>query len=367
MNVSTRGNDSDAGTETKKGQRSFFDWIGSLGSEDVGVDLGTSNIVLFIRNKGLVFPESSMIAVDEKTGAPVAYGTKAEEMEGRTPRGLMVTRPLKSSAIVDYNGAAYLLNSVISHSFLKGMFFHPRLMMCIPPGINNVERRALLEAAVAMGARKTVLMDQPLATAMGMGMQKDDQLRGAMIVDIGGGSTKVSVLSRHGVVASECILDSGISMDFAILSMVMEKYHVRIGRKQAETLKIRLGAYWDLHSSENQLAEVSGISTIRGLPVKIAVSGQDVANALNPSLYRIFKCIRRVLQQIPPVLFADIRDHGIMLVGGVSQLIGLNMLITRAIGIPAYVVEHPTYVNAIGAGYSLQYMDYFRDSMQDLH
>ena len=163
-------------------QKSLLDWIGAVGSEDIGVDIGTSNVVVYVKHKGIVFPEAAVIARNEITGEYFGYGTKAEEMEGKTPKEIQIIRPIKQGAIHDYNAAAYLLNSIVTQSYLRGMFFHPRLMMCVSRGINNVERRALLEAAVAMGARKTVLIDQPLAAAMGLGFAKEERV-GSLMLD----------------------------------------------------------------------------------------------------------------------------------------------------------------------------------------
>ena len=309
--------------ERLAGQKTLLDWIGSFGSEDIGVDIGTSNVVIYVKHKGVVFPEASVIARHAVTKEFFAYGTKAEEMEGKAPRDIEVVHPMKRSAIIDYNGAAYLLNSIVNQSYLKGMFFHPRLMMCVSRGMGSVQRRALLEAAVAMGARKTVLIDQPIAAMMGLGLTGDN-CQGAMIVDMGGGSTKVSVLSKHGIVVSHFSPESGLEMDQAIMAAIRDKYHIRIGRK-------------------------------------------EVAHAINPILYRIFKNIQDVLQRTPPALLAAIREQGIMLVGGVSQLKGIDELITRITGIAAKVAERPSYVNAIGAGASLNYINAFRDSLQDLH
>lgn len=350
---------------TRTGQGSLADWLGSFGSEDIGVDIGTSNIVVFIKHKGLVFPEATVIARNEVLHEYMAYGTKAEEMEGKTPPEIKIIHPMKRSAIVDYTGTAYLLNSIVNRSYLKGLFFHPRLMMCVPSGIDSVQRRALLEAAVAVGARKTVLIDQPLAAMMGMGLE-NHQKEGTMIVDIGGGSCKISVVSRQGIVVSHFSTESGNEMDQAILNWVRDKYHIRLGRREAESLKIALGAAWDLDRAP-RVAETSGLSIVSGLPVKIAVTGEDIANALNPLLYRIFRNIRDVLQRTPPALLASIRESGIILIGGVSQLPGLEELISRIIGVPAHVAERPSYVNAVGAGSALDYINKFRDSLQDLH
>lgn len=346
-------------------QRSFLDWIGSFGSEDIGVDLGTSNIVVYVKNKGLVFPEASIVAVKESTGEVMAYGLKAAEMEGRTPAGIKIVYPVHAGAIVDYHSAAYLLNSIINQSYLKGMFFHPRLLMCAPIGISHVQKRALLEAAVAIGARKTVLIEQPLAAVMGLGVKTKDR-EGTFIIDAGGGATKMSIVSRHGVVSSDYSLQSGGFMDEAIINMVMEKYHVHIGRNAAEMLKIALGAMWDVDHNA-QVCEVCGISAVSGLPTKIVVTGENVARALNPILYQMFSKVIAVMQTTPPAILEDIRRTGVMLIGGVAQLKGFSELLGQVIDMPIHVADHPAYVNAVGAGSALEYMDYFRDSLQDLH
>lgn len=346
-------------------QKSLLDWIGAVGSEDIGVDIGTSNVVVYVKHKGIVFPEAAVIARNEITGEYFDYGTKAEEMEGKTPKEIQIIRPIRHGAIIDYSGAAYLLNSIVTQSYLRGMFFHPRLMMCVSKGINSVQRRALLEAAVAMGARKTVLIEQPLAAAMGLGFTGEGR-EGSMVVDLGGGSTKVSVLSKNGIVVSHFSNESGLEMDQAIMAAIRDKYHIRIGRKEAENVKMALGAAWDLDRAP-RVAETFGLSLASGCPVKMAVTGEDVANAINPILYKIFRNIQDVLQRTPPALLASIREEGIMLIGGVAQLKGMDELITSITGITARVAERPSYVNAIGAGTSLEYINDFRDSLQDLH
>lgn len=343
---------------------SLVDWLGGLGAEDIGVDLGSSNVVIYIKNQGLVFPESSVVAVREKNGEFVASGTRAEEMEGRTPKGIYTIRPIKESAIVDYRATAHLLNSIINQSYLKRMFFHPRLIICVPVGITGVQRRALLEAAFTMGARKTVLIEQPIASLMGIGLDAS-HMEGAMIVDVGGGTTSVSVASVHGIVVSDYSRMAGTAMDQAIIARVREVYKVEIGRKAAELVKIALGASWHIDNRKRSTS-VCGTSLVTGLPVKFEVTGKVAAEALTPVLEHIFRKVRSVLQKTPLALLADIRDHGIMITGGAGQLKGLDQMITNLTGIPAYVVEHPLYVNAIGAGTALGYMNDLRDSMQDL-
>lgn len=351
--------------EARRPGFSFLDWLGSFGTEDIGIDLGTSNVVVYVKKKQLIYPEASAVAVREKNGEMFAYGTRAEEMEGRTSRSIRIVHPLRDSAIVDYSATAYLLNSIINHSYLKSLFFHPRLIVCVPAGVTGVQRRAILEAAVTLGVRKAVLIDQPIAALLGMGVNTD-RMEGAMVVDIGGGSANVSVVSRHGLVVADATHEAGLAMDQAIMTRVREKYKIQLGRQAAESLKKQLGILWDV-SGVLQAGEAAGKSLETGLPVRIGVTGEDVANALRPVMQVICKKILGVLQKTPPALLADIRDHGIMLSGGCAQLLGLDAMVTRVTGIPSYMVEQPMYVNAIGAGAALDYMDYMRDSLQDLH
>ena len=346
-------------------QRSFLDWIGSFGAEDIGVDFGTSNIVIYVKNKGLVFPEASVVAKYKKTDQMFTYGIKAEEMEGRAPREIEIIRPMETGAIVDYPSAAYLLNSVVNQSYLKGMFFHPRLLMCVPRGISRVQRRALLEASVAIGARKPVLIEKPLAAVMGLGV-KTNTMKGMLIADIGGGAAKAAIVSKYGIVRSSFSNAAGLKMDEAIVNVIMDKYHVRISRKSGETLKIALGIEWDLNKT-SKVHEVSGISAMTGLPVKIAVTAEDIAQGLNPILYEIFSQVTEVIQQAPPDILENIRENGIVLTGGIAQMKGLAGVMETVTDMPVHVADHPSYVNAVGAGSALEYMDYFRDSLQDLH
>lgn len=343
---------------------SFLDWLGAFGTDDIGVDLGTSNVVVYIKKKGQVFPESSAVAIRERTGEIFACGTKAEEMEGHAPKSIRIVYPMRESAIVDYRAAAHLLNSVINRSYIRSLFFQPRIVMSVPAGVSGVQRRALLEAAVTMGVRKAVLVDQPVAALMGMGLDTD-RMQGAMIVDLGGGSAKISVVSARGIVVSDAVFGAGLAMDQAIMMRVREKYRVMIGRQAAETVKKQLGIRWDI-AHRMEATETAGRSLVTGLPMKVGITSEDVAEALRPCLEGIYKKILAVLQKTPPALLADVRDHGIILSGGLALLAGLDRMVTRMTGIPAFVAEDAPYVNAIGAGRALDYIDYLRDSMQEL-
>lgn len=343
----------------------FMDWLGSFGSENIGIDLGTSNMVVYLKEKGIIFSESSVVAMKESNNEFISYGTKTEEMEGRTPLGLKLIYPVRDSVVTDYKAVTYLISSIINYSYLRGLFFHPRLLICVPTGISKVQKRALLEASVAMGVRKTVLIDQPIATIMGM-KDKREEAEGFFLIDAGGGSIKISVLSKRGIVISDSLKYGGIFMDQVIIEYIRKQYHVNISRKSAESLKIVLGINWDLEHTQ-KIVEVSGQSLNTGLPMRISVSAKDISEALKPIINKILIHVVNVLQKTPPVLLSDIRRDGLKMSGSLSQLKGLSKLISKTTGISAKIVNQPSYINAIGAGKALEYMNLFRDSLQDLH
>ena len=355
-----------SGTQTsQKSSFSVMDWLGSFGAEDISVDLGTSNVVVYIKKKKTLFREASCVAQRVKTGEYIAYGMKAELMEGRTPQSIRIIRPIDRANIVDFDAAVYLLTSILNESYMRTLFYHLRLTICVPPAVTGLQKRALLEAAVQLGVRKTVLIDQPIAAILGMGLDTD-RMQGAMTVDIGGGSFNISVLSKHGVIVADSGYESGRAMDLAIISCVRDKYRVEIGNGAAERVKEMLGIRKE-STGMTEFAEVAGISLVTGLPVHVTVTGEDVAAALRPILHIMYEKILGILQKTPPAILADIKDHGILLCGAGALLPGLDAMITRMTGIPAYVVETPMYVNAMGAGISLDYMDYMRDNLSELH
>lgn len=343
----------------------FMDWLGSFGSENIGIDLGTSNMVVYLKEKNLIFSESSIVAKNELNNEFVSCGTKTEEMYGRTPQGIKLICPIKNSVVVDYKAVTYLLNSIMDYSYLKGLFFHPRLLICVPSGISKVQKRALLESSLAMGVRKTVLIDQPIATMLGM-KDRNKESEGFFLIDAGGGTVKISVLSKRGIVINDSSKYGGIYMDQFIISYIRENYRVNISRKTAETLKISLGVNWELDHIQN-MVEVSGLSLDTGLPLRISVKSIDIYEALKPILKKIILRVVNVLQQTPPVLLSDIKKDGLRMSGSLSQLKGLRELISNVTGISTNIVNQPSYINAIGAGKALEYMHLFRDSLQDLH
>ena len=347
MSESTGINQSSPKISRLSSQNSLLDWIGSFGSEDIGVDIGTTNIIKKKKHKGLVFPEASVIARNRMSGEYLAYGTRAEEMEGKTPSEIVISRPMKESAIVDYNGTAFLLNSIVNKSYLKGMFFHPRLIMCVPKGINSVQRRALLEAAVAVGARKTVLIDQPLAAVMGMGLENHQQ-EGTMIVDIGGGTAEVAVISLSGIVASRSVRCAGDALDQSIIAFIKRKYNLLVGERTAEQIKIEIGSACPQDPETSM--EIKGRNLVDGLPKDILIRSEEVRDAMNDCLLRIVEAIKDTLECTPPELSSDIIDRGIMLSGGGALLRGLDTLIQNETGIEVHIAESPLDCVALGAG-----------------
>lgn len=342
----------------------FLERLGSFGAEDISVDLGTSYVTLYVKKKKSVLREASVVAQRVQTGECIAFGAKAALMEGRTPQNIRIIRPIERANIVSYDAAVYLLKSLLNESYMRSLFYHLRLAICVPPEVTGLQRRALLEAAVQLDVRKTVLIEQPIAAVLGMGIDTD-RIQGAMVCDVGGGSFHVSVLSKYSVIVADSAFEASRAMDQAIISAVRDQYRVEIGSGVAERVKEMLGASFFV-SGIPEMADVAGISRTTGLPVHVTVTSEDVAAAIAPMLEVMHRKILTVLQKTPPTILADIRDHGILLCGGGSLLAGLDMLITKWTGIPAYVVENPMHVNAIGAGRALEYMDYLRDSMGEL-
>ncbi len=342
----------------------FLERLGSFGAEDISVDLGTSYVTLYGRKKKSILREASVVAQRAQTGEFIAFGAKAALMEGRTPQNIRIIRPIERANIVNFDAAVYLLKSLLNESYMRSLFYHLRLAICVPAEVTGLQRRALLEAAVQLDVRKTVLIEQPIAAVLGMGVDTD-RIQGTMICDMGGGSFHVSVLSKYSVIVADSAYEASRAMDQAIISAVRDRYRVEIGCGAAERLKEMLGAAFFV-SGIPELAEIAGISRTTGLPVHVTVTSEDVAVAIAPMLDVMHRKILTVLQKTPPTILADIRDHGILLCGGGSLLYGFDDLITKWSGIPAYVVESPMHVNAMGAGRALEYMDYLRDSMGEL-
>ncbi|MBP2659600.1 MAG: cell shape determining protein, MreB/Mrl family [Firmicutes bacterium] len=332
-------------------------------SMDIGVDLGTANVLVYIKGKGIVLREPSVVAIDRDSNTVLAVGEEARRMLGRTPGNIIAIRPLREGVIADYDTTETMLRHFISKVVPKNFFFKPRIMVCIPSGVTTVEKRAVLEAAVQAGAKKTYLIEEPLAAALGAGLDISEPF-GSMVVDIGGGTTDVAVLSLGGIVVSESLRVGGDKFDEALVRYVKREYNVMIGERTAEQIKVTIGTA--LVSGRNESMEIRGRDLVSGLPKTLRITSAETFEALNESVSLIVQRVKTVLEITPPELSSDIMDRGIVMTGGGSMLYGLDKLIQQETGIPTYLAEDPLSCVALGTGKALDSLGTLEDSLTTL-
>ncbi len=332
-------------------------------SMDIGVDLGTANVLVYIKGKGIVLREPSVVAIDRDSNTVLAVGEEARRMLGRTPGNIIAIRPLREGVIADYDTTETMLRHFISKVVPKNFFFKPRIMVCIPSGVTTVEKRAVLEAAVQAGAKKTYLIEEPLAAALGAGLDISEPF-GSMVVDIGGGTTDVAVLSLGGIVVSESLRVGGDKFDEALVRYVKREYNVMIGERTAEQIKVTIGTALAL--GRNESMEIRGRDLVSGLPKTLRITSAETFEALNESVSLIVQRVKTVLEITPPELSSDIMDRGIVMTGGGSMLYGLDKLIQQETGIPTYLAEDPLSCVALGTGKALDSLGTLEDSLTTL-
>lgn len=318
----------------------------------VGIDLGTANVLVYVKGKGIVLREPSVVAVDKDNDKILAIGEEAREMIGRTPGNIIAIRPLRDGVIADFDMTEtmirHFLEKVIGRSFL----FRPKVMICVPTGVNAVERRAVQEAAEQAGAKRTELIEEPIAAALGAGIDISEPI-GSMVIDIGGGTCDVAVISLGGIVVGESLRVAGDKFNSDIEVYIKKEYNLMIGERTSEKIKIDVGAAYV--GARNQTISVRGRDVISGLPKNITVSSDETAEALKDSVAGIVRCIRNVLEKTPPELSADIMDHGIVLTGGGAMLYGLADLIRAETNIPTMLADDPLSCVAIGTGKAIEF------------
>ena len=330
---------------------------------DIGVDLGTANVLVYIKGKGVVLREPSVVAIDRDTNKVLAIGEEARKMLGRTPGNIVAIRPLREGVIADYDTTESMLRHFIEKVAGRSFIFKPRIMVCIPSGVTTVEKRAVLEAAVQAGARKTYLIEEPLAAALGAGLDISEPY-GAMVVDIGGGTTDVAVISLGGIVASESLRIGGDKFDDAIVRYVKKEYNMMIGERTAEEIKMNIGTA--IRGRREGSMEVRGRDLLSGLPKTVRMSAVETGEALNEPVEAIVQCVKAVLEITPPELAADIMDRGIVMTGGGALLYALDELIQKETGIPTYLAEDPLSCVALGTGKALESIGNLEDSLSTL-
>ncbi len=331
-------------------------------SRNIGIDLGTATVLVYMQGKGIVLQEPSVVAIDTNTDRILKVGKEAQQMLGRTPGNISAVRPLRDGVISQYDVTLKMIQYFIRKA-CGNLFFPPRVMICIPSGITEVEERAVLDAAHAAGAQKTYLIEEPKAAAIGAGLNIYAPV-GNMVVDIGGGTTDVAVLSLGGVVVSESIKIAGDKFDEAIMRYVRRKYNVLIGERTAEAIKKHIGAVYD--HPKAQTVEVKGRCLNQGLPKLVSISSKEMIEALAEPITAILDAICSVIERTPPELLGDILKNGIVMTGGGSLLYGFDQLVTRVTGIPTRVAEDAVSCVAIGTGKSLDHLDMLQEGAINL-
>ena len=323
---------------------------------DIGIDLGTANVLVYVKGKGIVLREPSVVAVDKDTNRVLAIGEEARRMIGRTPGNIVAIRPLREGVIADYDITESMLRHFIEKVVGRSFVFRPRIMICIPSGCTMVEQRAVQEAAEQAGARHTQLIEEPLAAALGAGLDIVEPC-GSMIVDIGGGTTEVALISLSGIVYSRSVRCAGDELDDAIISYMRRTYNLMVGERTAEDIKIRIGSAYPL--PQELSIEVKGRDLVAGLPKTVTIRSEEVREALTEQLNTIVDAVRTTLERCPPELAADLVDRGIVLAGGGALLRGLDQLLHEQTGLPIHIAEDPLSAVAEGTGKALQELDFF--------
>jgi rod shape-determining protein MreB and related proteins len=331
----------------------LFDWVYGLFSNDLAIDLGTASILTFVKGKGIVSNEPSVVAV-QRTGSGqkkvLAVGKEAKEMLGRTPGNIVAVRPMKDGVIADFEVTEAMLRYFITRAHNRRTLVRPRIIICVPSGITEVEKRAVRDSALAAGAREVYLIEEPMAAAIGAGLPITEP-SGNMIVDIGGGTTEVAVISLAGIVMSKSIRVGGDKMDEAIVQYVKRKYNLLIGERTAEDIKKQIGSAHPL--DEILTVEVKGRDLVAGVPKTLTINSDEIRDALAEPVNAIVEAVRVVLERTPPELSADIVDRGIVLSGGGSQLKNLDVLLREETGLPVMVSENPQLAVVLGTGKAL--------------
>jgi rod shape-determining protein MreB and related proteins len=322
-------------------------------SRDMGIDLGTANTLVYVSGKGIVLQEPSVVAIDQDLKIPLAVGEEAKKMLGRTPGNIIAVRPLRDGVIADFDMAELMLKTFIRRVHDGKTIVSPRIIIGIPSGVTGVERRAVIEAATQAGAREVRLIDEPIAAAIGAGLPVAEAT-GNMIIDIGGGTTEVAVLSLQGTVISESVRVAGDELNEAIVQYMKKVHNLVIGERTAEEIKIQVGSAYPTPQDDDVMMEVRGLHLLSGLPRTVTIKGPEIRESMSEPLSVIVEAVKRTLERTPPELAADIIDRGIMLAGGGALMKGLDTLISHETGIVTHVAADPLCCVVLGTGRVLE-------------
>lgn len=327
-------------------------------TKDIGIDLGTANTLVHVKSKGIVIREPSVVAINNHTGEVLAVGLEAKSMIGRTPGNITAIRPMKDGVIADFHITQGMLRYFIRKAIGKSMFARPRVVVCVPSGVTEVEKRAVVDATLHAGAKEAYLIEEPMAAAIGAGLPVDEPT-GSMVVDIGGGTSEVAVISLGGIVVSRSLRIGGDELDDAIVLYVKKEYNLMIGERTAEDIKIKAGSAYPLE--EEVRYRISGRDLVTGLPREIEIKSEEIREALAEPVNSIVDAIKYTLEKTPPELAADVMEQGIMLTGGGALLRGLDQLIHKETGIPVKTAEYPLDCVALGTGRVLEEIETLRN------
>jgi len=333
-------------------------WLLGRFSSDMGIDLGTANTLVYVKGRGIVLTEPSVVAIKKGTNKILAVGEEAKRMLGRTPGDIVAIRPLKDGVIADFEVTEHMLRYFIKRVHNRRTLISPRIVIAVPSGITAVERRAVEDSAMHAGAREVYLIEEPMAGAIGLDMPVHEPA-GNMIVDIGGGTTEVAIISLAGIVFCRSVRVAGDEMDEAIVQFLRRNYNLMVGERTAEMIKITIGAAVPL--KEPLTMEVKGRDMVAGLPKTLTINSEEIREALSEPISTIVEAVRISLERCPPELSADLVDRGIMMAGGGALLRGLNKLISKETGLPVHIAEDPLSAVAIGTGKALDQIRFLRE------
>lgn len=319
--------------------------------KDIGIDLGTANTLVHVRGKGIVVREPSVVAIDKTTNKVLAVGNNAKDMIGRTPGNIVAIRPMKDGVIANFDITQSMLKSFIKAVNSSGSIVKPRVVVCVPSGITEVEKRAVEEAVISSGAREAYLMEEPMAAAIGAGLPVGEPT-GSMVVDIGGGTSEVAVISLGGIVTSKSVRVAGDALDGAIVAYIKKEYNLMIGDRTGEQVKLTIGSAYPVEDEKEM--EIRGRDLMTGLPKNIRITQEEIRQALSEPISSIIDAIKLTLEKTPPELSSDVMDRGITITGGGALIEGLDKLIEQETGIPVSVAESPLDCVALGTGKVLE-------------
>lgn len=335
----------------------IFDSLIGLFSNDLAIDLGTANTIVFVRGKGIVLREPSVVAIHNETKEILAVGSEAKQMLGRTPGNIVAIRPMRDGVIANFEITEAMIKHFIRRVHNRKTLVRPRVVIAVPSGITQVEKRAVRDSAISAGAREVYLMEEPMAAAIGVGLPISNPI-GNMIVDVGGGTTEVAVISLSGIVYSKSVRVAGDEMDEAIINYIKRKYNLLIGERTAEEIKIKIGSAYPLN--EKQEMEIKGRDLVAGIPKTLLVNDEEIREALAEPVRTIVETVKIALERTSPELAADIVDKGIVMAGGGSMIRGLDLLLREETGLPIILAEDPLSAVALGTGKALDELELLR-------